>query len=354
MVGLFPSDEMSARGLRSTNSARVFTVYTRDGTNIFVLPNNLRDFENNLLFISILKAATLKGYTLETSIQEGVPEKILKTEDADFAAGYVYAASQETIGTYVTATSKFAKGQQAYQRSCIDRHHRSKKHLKCDGDSKLTDRFSKMKSFTKDYWSMRTSILNLFKSIRKLVPGELVSFLKSSQELEKMIHTSIDWQNRGVFRAEEVLYLNELHEDSLSLLNNFRDRIRNPNERLATHFTEDYTVVRTSLKAAEAQTGTIMNRRAAVLFKANAKKKADVEWNKLKLLEKIASFEDPAKVAHFIPSSLPGIKCTRTQINVMLPLPDTELFTVFDDDDDDHAHDVITSWNAYLGQVRTD
>jgi hypothetical protein len=342
---------MSARALKSDTVAELFSVYNREGTNVFVLPSNIKDFTKSLFMISILRAAEHKGYTLETSIDKSLPAKILKTEDEAFVVGYVYQALKPELGDYDQGTSKFAKGRQAYQRSCIERVHKNSRHLQRGGDKKLEERIGKMNSFTQTYWSVRNRILGLLKSLDKRQPGSLVSYLKSRQELEKLIHTSVSFDNRGVFRPEEIDYLKLRYKQPLTELQQFRDRLTTPNERLATHFDEDYALIRRMIKDVESECQTTLNRRADLLFVKNAKKKKDVEWNKTKLLEKIATFDSPERIGAFIPSTLPGIRLVLTTHNVMLPIdnrPWTEIFSV--PQEDQAAVGVITSWEAYLAQ----
>jgi len=349
LVSMFPADEMSARAMRGERSAELFTSFVRDNETVFVLPRNIKDFTKNLLMIAILKAAQLKGYVLETSLEKDLPEKVLKVDDADFAAGYVYQASREVLGDYVNGNSKFAKGQQAYQRSCIDRHYRQARHLKKGGDSKLDERFSKMKEFTKDYWSVRTRITSLFKSLNKKTPVNLISYLLSKQELEKLIHTSLSWDNRGLFRSEEITYLNSRNSDELEALTAFRARLDSPSERLASHFEEDYARIRRDIKASEAEVAACINRRADVIFVKNAKKKRDIEYNKRKLLDKVAEFTEVGKVSAFSPHSLPGISLISTTANLIRAVADDQLWTQWRvPDDDNEAREVVTSWNSYL------
>jgi hypothetical protein len=346
---MFPADEMSARAMRSDATVELFTTYMREGQTIFVLPSNMRDFGKNLLMISILKAAELKGYILETSIDKELPDKLFKTDEADFCAGYVYQAAQASVGQLVQGKSKFAKGQAAYQRSCVERVHKEARHLKRGGDSLLDERLSTMKSFTKAYWSVKARIGSLFKSIPKKSMGPLVSYLKSKQELEKLIHTSLSWDNRGVFRPEEVSYLNVRYNQAVSALSGFREQLSTPTERLATSFEESYNAVRRLVRAAESEVDTLINRRAAILFVPNAKKKRDVEWNKTKLLDKIATFTESAKISAFMPSTLPGIRLISAEYDVMVPIADGDLGTVYQfDPDNDTQSECLYSWNAYL------
>jgi len=304
--------------------------------------------------IAILKAATAKGYALETSINKELPDKLLKTDEADFIAGYVFQACREEVGNLVSGSSKFAKGQQAYQRSCVDMAHSKSRHLKKGGDKSLEERFSNMTSFTQAYWSVRTRILNLIKSLRKKRPTTIVSFLKSKQELEKLIHTEVKWHNRGVFRSEEIIYLDSENHEALEALNAFRDRLSTPTERLATHFEDEYAPIRRGIRAAEAKVDTLINRRSSILFIPNAKKKRDIEYNKLSLLNKLAEFTETSKQSAFLPSTLPGIRLVNTNLDIFAPVVDNLLLTTWIVvDGNDTALDVVTSWNAFLSVSRT-
>jgi hypothetical protein len=348
---MFPADEMSAKALKADRAVELFSVYVRDGDTVFVLPKNMKDFTKSLFMVSILKAASAKGYILETSIDKEMPAKILKTDDEQFVAGYVYQALQPELGDLDSGTSKFAKGKQAYQRSCIERTHKNSRHLKRGGDTLLEKRVGQMTSFTQAHWSDRNRLLSLLKSLDKKRPTNLVSYLKSRQEMEKLIHTSVSYDNRGVFRPEEIDYLNNRYRSQMDALQAFRDRLTSPNERLATHFEEDYSRIRRDVKAAEQEVQTTLNRRADLLFVKGAKKKRDIEFNKTKLLDKIASFDSPDRIAAFIPSTLPGIGLKVTTHNILLPIdnkPWTDIWSV--PQGDNAAQGVITSWEAYLAQ----
>lgn len=349
-MDLFPVNEISARVLRTDKQADLFTVYNKDGRNIFVLPHNLRDFARNILMISIIKAAEAKGYELETSLTLEMPQNVLKTDESDFVAGYVFQAIQPELGNYLSGTTKFAKGQRAYQRSCIDRYHSKARHLVRGGDKQLEERFGKMNSFTQAYWSVRTRLVSLLKSLPKKQPATLVSYLKSRQELEKLIHTQVTWHNRGVFREEEITYLDHRNKTALSDLQSFRDLLSNPTERLSAHFEDEYAPVRKGLSDAESEVSSIISRRSALLF-IPGKKKRDLEFNQRRLLDKLSTFTKQSEMALFMPNTLPGISLLVTTVNSMSPLSDELLERTYSVGEQTQAVDVCTSWNAYLAQI---
>jgi hypothetical protein len=303
--------------------------------------------------LAILKAADAKGYKMEVSIDKELPEKLLKTDEADFAVGYVFQACKEEVGTLVKGTSKFAKGQQAYQRSCVDYAYSSSRHLRKGGDKSLEERFSNMKSFTQSYWSVRTRILNLLKSLRKKRPEALITYLKSKQELEKLIHTQVIWHNRGVFRQEEITYLDSQYHLALEALSGFRDKLNNPTERLATHFEEEYSPVRKAVKDAENVVSSLLNRRSQILFIAKATKKKDVEYNAKPLLEKLAGINDHSRFSAFIPSTLPGIGLNDTNMDILRAVTHTNLPNAWRAlEGDIVAQEVCASWNTFLTNIR--
>jgi len=347
---MFPSDEMSARSIASDKTAEVFTTYVKDGRTVFVVPSNLREFSKNLLMIAILKAASLKNYSIETSLDKEVPEKILKTEDASFVAGYVFQAHQEVLGPLVTDSSKFAKGRAAYQRSCIQVYHSSSRHLKKDGDKILTKRLSEMKSFTQAYWSLRTRIVSLLTSLPKKSAGDdLRTYVKSKEDLNKLIHTQLVWRNRGVFRSEEIAYLDSRHSAATDALMTFKDSFENPTLALARDFDAAYAPIKNGIRTAEAEIVALYNRRSDILFLKNAKKKRDVEYNKMKLLDKIAGFTEHGKLSAFIPATLPGIGLLDATVDIMQPVRPEQLETTWSRPANiPQAWEVVTSWNAYL------
>jgi len=348
---MFPADELSARSIRSDRTAEVFSTYMRDGQTIFVVPSNIKDFKQSLFMIAILKAASQKGYIIETSLDKEVPEKILKTDEDSFVAGYVFQACQHDLGSYVSGSSKFSKGRAAYQKSVISVRFSHARHLKKDGDKILSKRLSEMKSFTQAYWSLRTRIVGLLTSLPKhTVVTDVVSYVKSRQELEKLIHTEVIWHNRGVFRNEEIQYLDARNNNALEALEGFKNSLNHPTEQLALHFEEQYLPIKNSIRRAEDEVRTILNRRSDILFVKAAKKKRDVEYNKRKLYDKIAEFTDTGKVSAFIPSTLPGIRLRDATHNIMVASAPEALDGVWEPiGTNPHYGDVISSWNVYLG-----
>jgi hypothetical protein len=354
LLSKFPMDEIAARTQNTTKEKDLFTVYSKDGTNVFVLPKNLSDFKDTQLMYAILSAATEKDYVFELHSEKELPPKVLKTEDASFFAGFVRQAKEAEVGTRIEATTRYAKGRECFQRLCVERHFGKANHLHKDGSDRFKKKMSSQTCFTKEFFHYRAAIQTLFLSLRAPKPADLKSFMKSKEELIKGIHTQLSWRNRGVFRPEEITYLDSLFQDSTEALTGFIRRLSDPDSLLAEKYEDEYAAVRTKVRYCENQVTGLINRRASIVFIPNSKKKKDIEWNKKKLLEKLALIEAKDKITPFMPTSLPGIVLERPIADVFAALSLTRLQETYALGEDPLAAEVVTSWNQFLTGLSRD
>lgn len=348
LLSKFPMDEIAARTQNTQKEKDLFTVYSRDGTNVFVLPKNLSDFKDTTFMYAILSAAEMKGYAFELHSEKELPPKVLKTEDSAFFAGFVRQAKEAEVGERIQATTRYAKGRECFQRLCCERHYGKATHIHRNGSERLKQKMSAQTCFTKEFFTYRSAIQTLFLSLKAPKPGDLTTFMKSKEELIKGIHTQLSWRNRGVFRNEEITYLDSLFHNSIEALNGFIGRIGNPDSLLAEKYEDEYRAVREKVKASEMQVAGLINRRASIVFIPNSKKKKDIEWNKKKLLDKLASIESKDKIVPFMPASLPGIVLEKGISDVFAVLSLNSLQETYSVGDDNLAAEVCTSWNQFL------
>jgi len=345
----FPKSEASAKGLANTKEGNLFSVYMRDKEEIFVLPQNLSDFKNDLMMVTICTAAHKRGYTLETSTTKSLAVAVLKTPEAAWFAGYVSQCLLETTGERIDSTSKFAKGQSSFQTRSVGVRYGNAKHLRTDGEAKMIKKLNEMSGFTKDYWGLRGALMALFKSLPANRVTNLETYLQSLPVLKKNIKTSFIWDNRGLFRNEEITYLNQRFHTEVETYNSFITSLSNPTPELARDFDALYERARRGISNVESTlTGTI-NRRAQLLFVKNAKKRKDIEWNKTKLLDKIAGFETADRILPFMPQSLPGIALVRELPSLVAPVANADLPNHFTCDSPEvFGPDVCASWNEFV------
>jgi hypothetical protein len=172
--------------------------------------------------------------------------------------------------------------------------------------------------------------------------------MKSKEELIKGIHTQLSWRNRGVFRNEEIAYLDSLFHNATEALTGFINKLSHPDSQLAENYDDEYATVRSAVKNCEMRVAGLINRRAAIVFIPNSKKKKDIEYNKKKLLEKLTMIEAKDKITAFVPTSLPGIGTKKTIADLFKVLSLSELETSYEVQGDELAVEVCTSWNQFL------
>jgi hypothetical protein len=226
-----------------------------------------------------------------------------------------------------------------------------------DGVDKLNKRLSAMTGFTKEWWSCRNSIGILFRSLdlKKPRQTDLITFWRSKEELRKNVHTSYTWRNRGVFRPEEIAYLDNRFQEQTESMDEFIRSLDEPSEELTLHYEDQYREARVAIRHCENSVLSTINARAQILFIANAKKKRDVDLNKRKLGDKLHSITNPVNMMVFMPNSLPGIMATVEGLAPMAPQPQDRLMTLYrGPQDDESAANVIISWNTLISQLPTE
>jgi len=272
--------------------------------------------------------------------ESDLPSGVLETKEGAFFAGFVAASLRKETGPMETGTTKYSKGFKSYQTFCVEKAYSKSVHLRTGGMDKITERLSNMKGFTKDYWGLRGAIMSLFKSIKPIKVTDLQTYMKSKNEISKSIKTKMPFRNGGVFRVEEIAYLDSIYTKSTEELEQFLATLNEPSEELAKNFEAYYTRVRVSVNRVESEVKPIMAARSRILF-PDSKKKKDIKWRDQPLIEKLATL-DEKHLVHFRPQSLPGITVKDSS---------TELFggiawkeDVFGRDLSNYAIEVIDSW----------
>jgi hypothetical protein len=353
ILGRFPTSEIAARGIDDSKGKNPFTTYTSEGRTNFVLPKNYEDHGKNVFFISMVAVAVKLGYYLVLG-ETSVPAAVLNTDEGHFFAGYVNQALASVTGARKTGASKFSKGEQAFQLYCVDTHYKNTRHLRHGGHEKLSRRLSSLKGFTKEWWSTRNHIITLFKALPAKPVTELETFVVSQEELRKLMKTSYSWDNRGIFREEEIAYLKSRYSSMVAEYENFVASTKVPSEALCRSFDALYETAVNPIRRCEQEISAAINLRSQFLF-LNSKKKKDIEWNKTKLLDKIEKISDESKFSRFMPDSLPGIRRIKALPNIMEAVPQNQItqYWGFPDDNQDAAN-VCESWNNFVNLLPED
>jgi hypothetical protein len=332
---------MAARGINDTDwTSSMFVVKNDSGSVKITVPKNIEVFSDSLLMMSILKICEIKGYQPVLSENE-LPKSVLETKEGAFFAGYVLASTRHETGEMNSGSSKFAKGEKAFQTYSVEKAYGKARHLKTGGQAKLTERLSAMKGFTQAYWGLRGSVVALFKSLRPSVVTNLETYVLSKNELLKNVKTKLQCENGGCFRSEELMYLSNRYSNAKASLNAFLARLDNPTEDLAKRFDEVYAPVKTIVDRADSEIKANLASRARILFPQD-KKKATVQWSKKPLSEKLQDLDEEKKLV-FKPESLPGITVTPVVRKESDQL-ETFLEEKYDLDDDEPVRGVVFSW----------
>jgi len=305
MLESFPTSEQQARSVGTTDwNKTLFLSHNKDGKVYVTVPKNIETFMENLLMISILKLFEYKNWIPVLSETE-LPSAVLETKDGAFFAGFVGAADLLETGPMNTGTSKYSKGAKAYQLYCVQKAFGKSTHLRTGGMDKLRGILTEMKGFTKNYWSFRQTIINLFNEIPVARVTHLETYMKSKADIMKGIKTKLAYDNGGVYRPEEIAYLNDYFRTEKRQLEEFLLLLDHPSRDLAENWQQRYGVVATALKRVDEACRATGAARARVLFPSD-KRRATLQFLKLSLTEKIQTFA-PERKALFAPETLPGI-----------------------------------------------
>jgi hypothetical protein len=316
MIEKFPTSEIGAKDIKVSDWNKSIFKTKQDGTNVKVtIPKNAESHADNLFFITILKCFALLRWVPVLSETE-LPPSVLETKESPFFSGFVAAAATGEVGDRETGTSKWCKGFQSYQLWCVNNDHTvsSAPYMRHGGVEDVTAKLSGMKGFTKEYWGLRGSISAIFKSLpRAAARVDLNSYMKSKEEiLKNVIRRKLPHENGGVFRPDEIAYLNERYAQTKQLMEQFVSDLNDPEEGFAAEFGDKYGVIRVAVKSIEAEIGPLVGSRAKVLFPVS-KKKGILTWAKKPLEDKMDHdfLEKHDKL--FMPASLPGIDITPTK-----------------------------------------
>jgi len=346
-------DEYSTRHTGSTAHAEtLFAAETRDGVTFVTVPKNIEVFENNLLMKSILKIYERKSWIPVLSSKE-LPSAVLETKDGAFFAGFVYASLQSETGPLNTDTSKWAKGVKAFQTYSVEKVYGKPVHLRTGGMSKLTAKLSEMKGFTRDHWSLRATIAGLFRSIPGARVTELHTYMAPKSEIIKGIKTKFVYQNGGIFRPEEIQYLDSRYNDAKELLSGFLSELDAPSPRFVEEFGARYSRVKQAVDRADSEIRPTAVERSKIAFPTDKSRRA-AAFAKKPLGEKLMDIREE-RLVHFLPESLPGIMRTGDRSTHRVGTVEWKADHYGHSAGNDAAESVIDSWYAsYDASLRED
>lgn len=308
----FPTSEMLARNISVTNWAESLFVPNQSGDMTYVtVPHNIEEYRDSLMMMSILKLYEAKRWVPSLS-STSLPRAVLETKEASFFAGFVSASLRRETGECETGSTKYARGIRSFQTFSVEKAYGRARHLKTGGLDNITEKLSSMKGFTKEFWGLRGAIVTLFKSVNPARVTRLDTFVKSREELLKVVKTRLQSENGGCFRPEELRFLSERYQSTKQELNTFLGRLEHPNEELAQHFDELYAPIKTNIDRCDNEIKANLASRARILF-PNSNKKGIQRWLQKSLVEKLSDLSED-KLKEFLPETLPGITAQAIEI----------------------------------------
>jgi hypothetical protein len=320
LLDKFPESAQDARGVKETEwRDKLFCPHTDAGTVYVPVPNNIADFSDNLLFISILKAIEAKRWKIIISTQT-LAANVLKTEKGMYFAGYVAMSLQDYAGTRIKPSNLFEKGQVARQTEAVLAHvGRQNAHIRRTPHS-IGKVLADMSGFSRQYWGLRSTISAIFKDppLFKDLPlpevDYVASFMLSGGELVgKIIRRTLPYQNGGVFRKEELQYLDRYYSTEKRSMEKIHKECQDPSEDFAKDFYGHVDTLTDICKRIERDLGTLFAQRAQVLFRSGSRKKSDIKWAQKSIDEKLLGISEENYTRLFCPTNLPGfVKATRT------------------------------------------
>lgn len=307
LLGKFPSSEAAARKIVTNSSEReLFTTYKEGEKTFIVVPKNLESFADNLLLISILKASQILGYEPVVGEKE-LPVAVLKTNDGDYFAGYVYQSMESSTGPRQKGSSKFWKGCAAFQTKSVEA---------CAGKNRshliLTDhtpgkKLAAMQCFVKEYWGVRAHISAVFSALPTKPWTCQASYLKPQAQLEaQVVVRRLPFDNGGVYSSEEVAYFRSYFANDIGLVEGFHNSLSTPTDDLASHFWEKYDPCMKAVRRIKDSLNDVFVTRARVLFPVVKQGKKKSKWSSYSLADKLAELAEQGKLEAFMPNKLPG------------------------------------------------
>jgi hypothetical protein len=283
----------------------------REGGRTFVtVPANIENFSGNLLMISILTIFEMKGWIPVLSTKDVVPA-VFETNDGAFFAGFVSQALSSETGPMVSSPSKYSKGQKAHQTYSVESRYSQSSHLRIGGMKKVISNLNSMKGFTKEWWSLRSTVIALFKSLPASRVTHLETFMRSREDINKNIKTTFKYQNGGLLRSEEIAYLRNRYSAQHASYEAFQGSLSNPTRDLAENFDASYRVVKSAIDGANEECRLLLANRSRIAFPAS-KKKEDVKFSAKSLAEKLSIIPE-SNLEYWFPESLPGITGSITE-----------------------------------------
>jgi len=309
----FPTTEIAARSINSSDWSSTIFVPKMDGNKTYVtIPKNIGNFLDSLMMMSILKIFEIKQW-IPTLSSEELPKSVLETKEGAFFAGFVSASLRTETGEMETGSTKYAKGIKAHQTYSVEKAYGKPKHLKTGGMDKVTERLSSMKGFTQAFWGLRGTIVALFKGLPAARVTNIETYMKSKNELLKIVKTRLQYENGGCFRPEELIYLGERYQAARTTLNVFLSLLETPTENLAKNFDAVYAPVKITVETADNEIKANLAARARILFPQDNKKKSQT-WARKTLVEKLLDLPED-KLKEFRPETPPGITANITEVS---------------------------------------
>jgi len=329
--------------MNSTNWKETIFVDQKGPDNVtyVTVPKNIANFNESLVMISLLKIFEINQWIPVLSEKE-LATAVLETKEGNFFAGYVNQSTKNETGKAKDGSSKYSKGELAFQTFSVEKAKGKSRHLKTGGQDKLIARLSEMKGFTKEYWGLRSTINALFKSLQPIKVTYLETFMKSRPEILKNIKTNLKFKNGGVYRSEELAYLSERYSETQSKLDEFLARLDNPDREVAENFDQLYAPVKSMVERTDNEVAGNFATRAKILFPNDKKKKTEI-WKRKALTEKLVDLSE-SQLLLFVPESLPGIQLLPSQSVVGSAKFMREAYAGLSKDN--AGFEVITSWYA--------
>lgn len=345
----FPLSELEARSVGSTTFAdTIFGTEKRDGVTYVTVPKNAETHSGSLLFISILKIFEINQW-IPTLSTKDVPKAVFETNDGGFFAGFVAASLDNSTGAHITGKSKYSKGQEAFQIYSVDMAYPGSKHLRTGGMQKIIKNLNDMKSFTKEWWSTRSTITALFKGLRPAAVSHLETFFKSREEINKNIANTFKFKNGGIFRGEEITYLSQRYSEEIRLNDEFQALLLHPTPDLATNFNTRYQAVKTALDRVNEEVRLVVANRSRIAF-PSSQKKEDKKFAAKNLTEKLSIMSE-ASLTYWFPETLPGVSAAVVEGDLIRGSPEFLRLRYETAMDQPTTREIIESWYVALSNL---
>jgi hypothetical protein len=310
VLAKFPRTAVAAKDIKETNwQERLFVPHKETDDKIVVpVPKNINDFAENYLIITILKIIQIKGWQAVKSSTEVKPN-VYKHEKNMFFAGYVSKCMDDSCGKRIKASNAYERGILSAQTDAVMRQVGNRNAHIRKTEHTYGKILAEMGGFVREYWAQRGAIAALFKDLPlpKADEDDLKTYLLTGGELiGKIVRKSLPHSNGGIFRKEELAYLNGKYANTQQRLDELHSLCKNPTGRFASTFWEYVDELGADAKKIEKELGVAYATRAKILFRQGSKKKQDIKWVRLSLDEKISTMDGKSFAKLFDPCGLPG------------------------------------------------